>query len=89
MSVHPGAGGTPLTRSDIRPLSANCWSCSGLQRVWPGEETPPYSIPCPMCSGTGLEMMPFTEVFILGYQGHQQRGLTRVSKMGRNKTEHR
>ena len=49
--------------ADYRATSANCWRCHGLMEFWPaGISTVP--IACPTCAGTGLEMIPMTELFV-------------------------
>lgn len=64
-SVRLGVDGTPLTKADRRPIRANCWRCGGLERVW--EETNTYSynnsMECPGCAGTGLDELPWAELF--------------------------
>lgn len=80
----PGVSG-PLTRADNRPVRANCWRCHGLEKVWSDTET--YSkdkaIPCPGCSGAGLEMIPMTELFVHDTKLSRRRGFQKWSAIRR------
>jgi hypothetical protein len=79
------AGGTPLTKADSRPVRSSCWRCHGLERVWPDTHKYSYdtSVPCPACAGTGLEMIPFTELFVHDTKEGRRRGFKKWSEIRR------
>ncbi len=83
MSAHPGVGGAPLTRADHRTVRSNCWRCRGLGSIWPGSQSFGQGnvILCPGCAGTGLEMIPWTELFIHDPNHSRRRGFQKWSEI--------